>query len=221
MNPFTAGMLVFLLIGVALAVIYAAIHENRRALRVRYEQVTLGLKQGPVLQDAEGTDMAGKAQAVLDWAAAQMPEATNAEAVAKISRSLTRAGFTRSGAVRMFRVIRLLSIVGGAVLGFAAGATFAHEQSKLLLFSIAGAAIGTYGPTYYLNKRGNRRRGEIARQLSDVLDLLVVCVEAGLGLFEAIRVVGEETERHGQVIGSELMLVAGEVSAGASLGNAL
>jgi tight adherence protein C len=76
-------------------------------------------------------------------------------------------------------------------------------------------------PWVYLSRRARRRQGEIARQLSDVLDLLVVCVEAGLGLFEAIKIVGTESERQKQAIGRELSLVASEISAGASLGQAL
>jgi tight adherence protein C len=54
-----------------------------------------------------------------------------------------------------------------------------------------------------------------------VLDLLVVCIEAGLGLFEAIKVVGDETARQEQAIGSELVLVAGEIGAGSTLGEGL
>jgi tight adherence protein C len=61
----------------------------------------------------------------------------------------------------------------------------------------------------------------IARQLSDVLDLLVVCVEAGLGLSEAIKTVGAETERQNQEIGAELSIVSAEISSGGSLGQAL
>jgi tight adherence protein C len=84
-----------------------------------------------------------------------------------------------------------------------------------------GVLVGVVGPIYYLRRRARKRQGDISRQLSDVLDLLVVCVEAGLGLFEAIKIVGEETERQGQAIGGELALVSGEVAAGASLGQAL
>ena len=54
-----------------------------------------------------------------------------------------------------------------------------------------------------------------------MLDLLVVCVEAGLGLLEAIKVVGNETKAQQLVIGQELSQVAGEVNAGSSLGQAL
>jgi tight adherence protein C len=81
--------------------------------------------------------------------------------------------------------------------------------------------VGYFAPIYYLRKRANQRQKDIARQLSDVLDLLVVCVEAGLGLFEAIKIVGDETERQGQAIGTELALVSVEVGAGGSLGQAL
>jgi len=54
-----------------------------------------------------------------------------------------------------------------------------------------------------------------------VLDLLVVCVEAGLGLLESIKVVGTETKEQGLAIGSELSQVAAEVNSGGSLGEAL
>ena len=54
-----------------------------------------------------------------------------------------------------------------------------------------------------------------------MLDLLVVCVEAGLGLLEAIKIVGDETKAQQLVIGDELSQVAGEVNSGSSLGQAL
>jgi tight adherence protein C len=53
------------------------------------------------------------------------------------------------------------------------------------------------------------------------LDLLVVCVEAGLGLCEAIKIVGSETQRQKQEIGTELSTVSAELAAGSSLGQAL
>jgi tight adherence protein C len=65
------------------------------------------------------------------------------------------------------------------------------------------------------------RQLDIGRQLSDVLDLLVVCVEAGLGLLESIKVVGTETKEQNLIIGQELSQVAAEVNSGASLGDAL
>ena len=90
-----------------------------------------------------------------------------------------------------------------------------------MIFGLAGGALGFVAPWVYLSRTARRRQGEIARQLSDVLDLLVVCVEAGLGLFEAIKIVGTESAKQKQAIGRELSLVASEISAGSSLGQAL
>src|SRR5712692_10204361 len=84
-----------------------------------------------------------------------------------------------------------------------------------------GRSGGFLAPLYYITRRARMRQTAIARQLSDVLDLLVVCVEAGLGLFEAIKIVGIETRRQKQEIGEELSLVASEIQAGSSLGQAL
>ena len=95
------------------------------------------------------------------------------------------------------------------------------QRAATLLLAMGGIGIGIFVPSYYLGRRARLRQSAIARQLSDVLDLLVVCVEAGMGLFEAIRIVGAECERHGQEIGTELNLVATDISAGASLGQAL
>jgi tight adherence protein C len=76
-------------------------------------------------------------------------------------------------------------------------------------------------PSYYLGRRARKRQAAIAKQLSDVLDLLCVCVEAGLGLYEAIKIVGSEAERQKQEIGTELSLVSSELSAGGTLGAAM
>jgi tight adherence protein C len=49
----------------------------------------------------------------------------------------------------------------------------------------------------------------------------MVCLEAGLGLAEALRLVGRESERHGGVLGAEFATTAGEVTAGVSLSDSL
>ena len=132
-----------------------------------------------------------------------------------------QAGFIKSTAPQTYQVARVLMAVGGGVLGLLVGLIFHPASATPLLLAIGGIGIGIFVPSYYLGRRARIRQGNIAKQLSDVLDLLVVCVEAGMGLFEAIRIVGTECERHGQEIGNELNLVATDISAGASLGQAL
>jgi tight adherence protein C len=98
---------------------------------------------------------------------------------------------------------------------------FGKPTGMIALMGMVGVIIGAMIPTYYVKRRARIRQTEIASQLSDVLDLLVVCVEAGLGLFEAIKIVGTEALRQNQEIGRELSLVSSEISAGSSLGQAL
>jgi len=139
----------------------------------------------------------------------------------KLQQTLAQAGFLKSSAPQTYQVIRVLLAIGCGVLGLLVGLFFHSSAVQPLLFGLAGVAIGIFVPAYYLGRRARTRQENISKQLSDVLDLLVVCVEAGMGLFEAIRIVGAECDRHGQEIGTELNLVATDISAGASLGQAL
>jgi len=107
----------------------------------------------------------------------------------------------------LFHVCKLAAMVGGLLLG--AGG------SRMILSIILGASVGAFLPRYILGKRARNRQLDIGRQLSDVLDLLVVCVEAGLGLLESIKVVGAETREQNLIIGQELSQVAAEVNSGA------
>src|SRR5258708_10073949 len=91
----------------------------------------------------------------------------------------------------------------GALIGVVVGLIVGNPGS-MMLFGIAGFGIGIFVPSYYVGRRARKRQNAIARQLSDVLDLLVVCVEAGLGLFEAIKIVGTASERQKQEVGPEL-----------------
>jgi tight adherence protein C len=140
---------------------------------------------------------------------------------AKTGEKLAQAGFKGAKAVALFQLTKFGSTLVGMLLGVAAAAAIHSRPGRVMLLAIAGAAAGAFIPGNYIGKRAKNRQIDIARQLSDGLDLLVVCVEAGLGLLEAIKTVGRETEFENLAIGRELSMVAGEVGAGATLGDAL
>jgi tight adherence protein C len=101
------------------------------------------------------------------------------------------------------------------------GALFGGGANDFFVFLVLGGSLGALIPSYYIKRTVRIRQDAIANELAGVLDLLVVCVEAGLGLNEAIRIVGSESERQKQYIGRELAVVSGEISAGKSMGEAL
>lgn len=220
MNPLVVSATVFCLVGIVGSAVYRVFYGTHRLVQQRLAEVTcrtlVTQTQAGVVDESGGA--IGKS--IIQWALELMPRREEGSS-AKISRSLVRAGFIRSNAIRIFHLVRLIGVIVGGVLGLVAGIMMYGSGPKPMLLMILGLGAGAYAPNYYLARRGRIRQSRIAKQLSDVLDLLVVCVEAGLGLFEAIKVVGDEAERHGQEIGTELSLVAGEVSAGSSLGQAL
>ena len=161
-------------------------------------------------------------RALLKWAVGRLPHPkVVTRRGTKLHELLVQAGFKASSGVAIFQLSKLAAAVCGLLLGLIPSLAFGMRGSRVILLTIMGAAIGSFIPGYYLNKRAKNRQIDIGRQLSDVLDLLVVCVEAGLGLLEAIKVVGDETKAQELVIGYELSQVAGEVNSGSSLGQAL
>jgi len=221
MDTTYVSLFVFCVIGVAGYALYLGLYGGNRALDERFADLAIQIRAAQGVFDDDEDD-ANFGRAVFRWASARVP-APDAESPAteKIQQALVQAGYGSSASVHAFMVIRVLSLVGFGVLGLLISLALRESSATTMLACIAAGALGFVAPWVYLSRRARRRQGEIARQLSDVLDLLVVCIEAGLGLFEAIKVVGTETERQKQAMGRELSLVASEISAGSSLGQAL
>jgi tight adherence protein C len=83
------------------------------------------------------------------------------------------------------------------------------------------AAVGWIAPGFFVGSRARARQRELQRALPDALDLLVVCVEAGLGLNQAMTRVSQEIRHVSALIGDELGLVNLEIRAGVPRQDAL
>lgn len=134
----------------------------------------------------------------------------------KLQQRLVRAGFRTHDAVIVFFGIR----IGFAVLVFAALASPFIMRPNLPL-ALAGAGIGYMLPSMVLGRLEKRRQHRIRMGLPDGLDLLVVSVEAGLGLDQAILRVGEEIAFAHRELSDELRLVNLELRAGKGRSDAL
>jgi tight adherence protein C len=93
--------------------------------------------------------------------------------------------------------------------------------NDLLLFAGAGAALGYCGPSQYLSLRIKRRQRAIEKGLPNALDLMVVCVESGLGLDQTIVQVAKELQFAYPDICDELAVVNLEMRAGKRRAEAL
>ncbi len=212
----------FGLMGLAALAVYVALYGSYRVSQERFAEMAFKLKLSEVEGNSGGGRVsAGMARSLFHWALQRMPVPKASPSMEKVSITLVRAGFQRSGALRTFQLIRLIVLAFTGILGFLIAMILGLSGTRILATVAGSLAAGYFTPLYYLRRCAARRQKDISRQLSDVLDLLVVCVEAGLGLFEAIKIVGDETERYGQAIGQELAQVSVEVAAGGSLGQAL
>ena len=134
----------------------------------------------------------------------------------KLQRKLTMAGYRSHEAVAVFFGIRL----GCALLAFALLATPVIVRPNML-FALAGCALGYLLPSMALGRLAKRRQHRIRLGLADALDLLVVSVEAGLGLDQALQRVGEEIAFAHPDLSDELRLINLELRAGKARSDAL
>lgn len=98
-------------------------------------------------------------------------------------------------------VFTILLGFGGAAVAFL---VLNEEMPNALLYVLGGMALGYYFPVMSLNSKIRKRQEQIVRALPDALDLLVICVEAGLGLEQAMGKVYEKWD-------NELALAFGRV----------
>ncbi len=128
---------------------------------------------------------------------------TNEKDIGKLRQSLVEAGFRSETAPVTYLALR--AVVALAFLALGGG-------GSLLLYGFTGAAairtfmvgaVGFYLPILVLSQLARRRKQQIFYGLPDALDLMVVCVEAGLGLDQAMRRVATEMKKSYRIIADE------------------
>lgn len=103
--------------------------------------------------------------------------------VEKAQKKLVYAGMNERMDGNTWAALRIISLLGTMILFFVVVGAFSSPMQKVMLFGLL-AAIGFLGPESVLNRRIDARRKEMEQSLPDIIDLLVISVEAGLG-FEA------------------------------------
>jgi len=221
-TPFLIAVSIFFFFSAVGYTVYRGLYGARTALEDQLNDLALKVKIIDGALDSIDAESEGLAPMLVQWAARRLPAPkVDTPAGEKLILTLAHAGFVRPGAVRVLQVVRLISIAAGAVLGFVANLVHGTPLAWGIVWAACGAAIGSVAPSYYLNSRARRRQFAMSRELSDILDLLITCIESGLGIFEALRTVGREAERQGRLLGTELLQLSAEIGAGSSLAQAL
>jgi len=154
--------------------------------------------------------------------AAQWLIPTSEIELTKTTKQLTYAGFRSPNALQTYYGIKAVFVILLPAVVLFVVQWMPEVTGTQLLYSMGVAsAIGLFGPNIALDKMMQKRIKSLRDGFPDALDLLVVCVESGLGLNAAIKRVSEEVSVSHRELGTELALVNAETRAGLDRARAL
>lgn len=127
---------------------------------------------------------------------------------------LSQAGYRSAKAGRVYGWIRVAApfLIPGSL--FAGGKALGMPDKALFLLTVAGVATGLSLPAAFLRSKSRKRQGAITDALPDALDLLTVCVEAGLGINSAFLRIADEFRLSSPTLSEEFDVVNREMVAG-------
>lgn len=217
----TLVRILILLMLFALVVIgsLTAINTLNQRLAVRGEARKLGL-------NAMGVSIsAGLRSSQIDGAWSRMAAAiekvglnlsdTNAE---RLSQRMRAAGFESPSAPKVFTLVRLVMIflvpLAYVLLAYSSGEP--PSFVRLYLVGTALALLGLFLPALFVRARSDRRKEQITNGFPDCLDLMLICVESGLGFEAAMDRVGREMVISHPIVARLLSVTVLQLRAGAS-----
>jgi len=141
----------------------------------------------------------------------------------KLRARLIAAGYTHPIAPRLFTLTRLILtlVLPLAFVLFSYGSGRPPSLIRLYFIGAGFALFGLYAPNLWISAKADRRRTAIINGFPDALDLMLVCVEAGMGLEAAFSRVGSEVMEHHPLLGEMLGTAVLEMRAGRSREDAL
>ncbi|MEN0064465.1 MAG: type II secretion system F family protein [Myxococcota bacterium] len=172
--------------------------------------------QGGIAEEVEAFDIitveSGSESAGVVSRLGQLAAPTTEEEKNKQRQMLLQAGFKNRHALEMFNSIRVTAALSLPLLTLPFAASLSTLNIAFLVIFMA--SFGYYAPSIWLTNIINKRKRRLLAAFPDALDLLVSCVEAGLGLDAAFRRVANEMETAAPELSREFQIVNHEISAG-------
>ena len=145
-------------------------------------------------------------------------EPKNEEEFSAVQLKLRQAGYQSKDAVRFFHFAQFALGITGIIIGVLLVTVFSNGQEftsqQMIIRVLVPGAVGYYIPKYWITRRVEARKEAIIAGFPDTLDLMLVCVEAGQSLDQAIVRVASEMRASYPDIAQEFEVVAYEMKAG-------
>jgi len=221
--PLIVALVTFFAVVLASSAVFLYFN-SREALQTwrRRADGTSGVAESEAAPTGMAEVLKEQLQAVLEWFG-KLNQPSNVEEVRATRRQLINAGYRSGKAPIFFLGAKLLLVIVMVCLLAMTPAQLLRFPSVLNLtfYYVLAAACGYYAPALWLRRAIGSRKDALQRAIPDALDLMVVCVEAGLGLDQAIGRIGEEVKRAHPELSDELNLLALELRTGVSRQEAL
>lgn len=195
--------------------------DDRPRAEARLEELRTPRRRSGALEPNEIEDRAKKKSDALTAALerATNPLAStvrpkNEKALGKLRERLMHGGFRRESAPTVFKGIQLIMACVGLFIGGIVGLLTVGIETGLLIRVLIGGGAAYFIPEFILGFLIRRRKEGIFLGLPDSLDLMVVCVEAGLGLDQALRKVADEMKKSYQFIADEFGVANAQMQLG-------
>lgn len=148
-------------------------------------------------------------------------KATEPETDGSTRQFLAWAGWDHEGAMALYTGTRVAGALLGLLIGGGLAAALGWEGAGRMLAIFWLVLLGWMLPFLYVKRRKASRQDELERSLPDMLDLLVVCMEAGLGFNQALMKVADQIQTLSPDLSEELALTLLEMQTGQDRAEAL
>lgn len=142
----------------------------------------------------------------------KLTQPASAEDRSIMRRNMVQAGFKGRHALEIMSTTRIALAIGLPIILLPA--TRSLSPMYAVGVTLGSVVLGYYAPAMVVQNAINKRKDAILKAFPDCLDLLVSCVEAGLGVDAAFRRVADELEQAAPILSKEFQLVNNEISAG-------
>lgn len=206
-------VLVFTCLALGVMSLYWVFAKPANTVNARLESMD------PSLALVENNPLTVMAQSVADPINRIVP--ISATEAARLQKQLLQAGYRSPDAATAFRAVQIVMLIALPTLVWVLCFVLDRPLNNFIIWGLVGAAAGFYLPKYFLVRKTRLRKTRITWGLADAMDLMVVSVEAGLGLNASLNRVAEELKELHPDMHYELDIVNLEIRVGRSREEAL